>query len=197
MQGTVKFFCDKGYGFITASDGQDYFVHFSSIQKDGFKSLADGESVEFDVERDAATGKPRAINVTGPGGSKPKGQPRSDKGKGKGGKGFGKGGDGGFGKGSGGKGLPPPTMGGSYPTYPAMMQPGYGGAPAGYGAPQSGYGGAPAGYASGGYGAPQSSYPPAGYGMPSANGYASAYGQAAAPRQDPTYGYGYQRPGGY
>jgi CspA family cold shock protein len=50
MQGVVKFFsASKGYGFLTGQDGQDYFVHFSSILIDGFKSLADGEAVEFEV----------------------------------------------------------------------------------------------------------------------------------------------------
>ena len=49
-QGTVKWFNnDKGYGFISQPDGEDVFVHFSAIQVDGYKSLEEGQSVEFEV----------------------------------------------------------------------------------------------------------------------------------------------------
>ena len=64
MNGTVKWFnADKGFGFITSEDGNDVFVHFSQINKDGFKTLEEGEKVTFDVV-DGAKG-PQAENVTG------------------------------------------------------------------------------------------------------------------------------------
>jgi len=50
LQGTVKWFNDaKGYGFISREGGPDVFVHFSAIQGSGFKSLAEGDRVEFDA----------------------------------------------------------------------------------------------------------------------------------------------------
>lgn len=51
-QGKVKWFNDqKGFGFITADDGKDYFVHHSSIEGDGFKTLPEGADVEFNIEK--------------------------------------------------------------------------------------------------------------------------------------------------
>lgn len=50
MRGTVKWFNDsKGYGFIQREGGEDVFVHFSAISGDGFRTLAEGEAVEFEV----------------------------------------------------------------------------------------------------------------------------------------------------
>ena len=62
-KGTVKWFNErKGFGFLSREDGEDVFVHYSSIQSSGFKSLAEGQSVEFDVQ-DGPKG-PQAVNVT-------------------------------------------------------------------------------------------------------------------------------------
>jgi cold shock protein len=60
--GKVKWFnAEKGYGFITAEDGKDVFVHYSAIQSDGYKTLDEGASVQFDVtESDRG---PQASNV--------------------------------------------------------------------------------------------------------------------------------------
>ena len=61
-QGTVKWFNDsKGFGFISCEDGTDAFVHHTTIQGDGFKSLAEGDAVSFDLEQ--GDKGPRAINV--------------------------------------------------------------------------------------------------------------------------------------
>jgi CspA family cold shock protein len=64
VRGKVKWFNDqKGYGFIAKEDGSgDVFVHFSSIKSEGFKSLAEGDSVEFEVV-DSDKG-PKAANVS-------------------------------------------------------------------------------------------------------------------------------------
>ncbi|HDR4725477.1 cold shock protein CspC [Bacillus cereus group sp. Sample62] len=62
MQGRVKWFnAEKGFGFIEREDGDDVFVHFSAIQQDGYKSLEEGQRVEFDIV-DGARG-PQAANV--------------------------------------------------------------------------------------------------------------------------------------
>ncbi len=60
--GTVKWFNNtKGYGFLTAEDGTDVFVHHSDIQGEGFKSLDEGEAVEFDITQGEKG--PKAANV--------------------------------------------------------------------------------------------------------------------------------------
>ncbi|MGD9158227.1 MAG: cold-shock protein [Desulfobacteraceae bacterium] len=61
--GTVKWFNNrKGFGFIQQEDGPDLFVHFSSINSDGYRSLNEGEEVTFEVE-DGERG-PKAVNVS-------------------------------------------------------------------------------------------------------------------------------------
>ena len=63
MKGTVKWFNNqKGYGFISDEEGNDVFVHYSGLNMDGFKSLEEGDQVQFDVT-DGAKG-PQATNVT-------------------------------------------------------------------------------------------------------------------------------------
>jgi CspA family cold shock protein len=60
--GTVKWFNDsKGYGFITTEDGTDAFVHHADIQAEGFKSLAEGDKVEFELSQGPKG--PKALNV--------------------------------------------------------------------------------------------------------------------------------------
>lgn len=62
MTGKVKWFnSEKGYGFITAENGEDVFAHFTQIQKDGYKTLQEGEAVSFDI----AEGQkgPQATNI--------------------------------------------------------------------------------------------------------------------------------------
>lgn len=62
MIGKVKWFsAEKGYGFIEREDGGDVFVHFSAIQDQGFKTLAEGQEVEFEIVEGARG--PQAANV--------------------------------------------------------------------------------------------------------------------------------------
>lgn len=62
MTGKVKWFnAAKGYGFITGDDGKEVFVHFSAIQTDGYKTLDEGQAVEYDVN-DGDKG-PQAVDV--------------------------------------------------------------------------------------------------------------------------------------
>lgn len=63
MKGTVKWFnAEKGYGFIQVDGGDDVFVHFSAIQGDGFKTLEEGQTVEFEITQ--GNRGPQAANVT-------------------------------------------------------------------------------------------------------------------------------------
>ena len=62
-KGTVKWFNNqKGYGFITDSEGKDIFVHYSAIQMDGFKTLIEGDVVEYEIG-EGTTGREQAVNV--------------------------------------------------------------------------------------------------------------------------------------
>ena len=113
VKGTVKWFdAKKGFGFLIPDDGSpDVFVHHSSIHANGFRSLGDGESVEFEVITEP-NGKSKAIHVTGPEGGYVQGAPRRvyddyggggyGGGGGGGGGGYNDGGGGGYGGGGGG-----------------------------------------------------------------------------------------------
>ena len=76
-EGKVKWFnTRKGYGFIATDDGKDIFVHYSNIESEGYKTLAEGDPVSFDVV-DGEKG-PRAENVVCTGAPKSKPAPRGD-----------------------------------------------------------------------------------------------------------------------
>ena len=66
MKGTVKWFNNqKGYGFISDAEGHDVFVHYSGLNREGFKTLEEGQKVTFDIEQDPKNSKKlRAANVT-------------------------------------------------------------------------------------------------------------------------------------
>lgn len=157
--GTCKWWnSQKGFGFITPDDGgADVFVHQTAIQSDGFRSLAEGEELEYMVEQ-GADGRLKASNVTGPAGKNVKGAPQEFRsgGGGRGG-GFGGGRGGGFGGG----------RGGSYGGSGGYQQGGYGGGQSyggggGYEGGQGGYGGGQRGGYGGaggaGYGGGQGGY---------------------------------------
>lgn len=64
VQGTVKWFSEeKGYGFITQQDGPDLFVHYSEIQGSGFRSLNEGDRVEFEITEGRKGKQASAVNV--------------------------------------------------------------------------------------------------------------------------------------
>ncbi len=63
FSGTVKWFnAEKGYGFIARADGEDVFVHQSSIQTAGYRTLQEGQAVQFEIEQ--SDKGPKAVNVT-------------------------------------------------------------------------------------------------------------------------------------
>ena len=65
-QGTVKWFNnEKGYGFIAVDGGQDVFVHYSAIQGDGYKSLDEGQRVDFEVAQGPKGPQAEAVNIVG------------------------------------------------------------------------------------------------------------------------------------
>jgi len=166
--GTCKWWnSQKGFGFITPDDGgADVFVHQTAIQSDGFRSLAEGEELEYMVEQ-GADGRLKASNVTGPAGKNVKGAPQEFR-SGGGGRGGGFGG--GRGGGRGGYG------GGGYGGSGGYQQGGgyggqsYGGG-GGYGGGQGGYGGGGRGGYGGGDGGAGYGGGQGGYGGGGAQGY--------------------------
>ena len=64
VQGTVKWFnADKGYGFISQEDGEDLFVHYSEIQTNGFRTLEEGATVEFEITEGKKGQQASAVSV--------------------------------------------------------------------------------------------------------------------------------------
>ena len=64
VQGTVKWFnADKGYGFISQEDGEDLFVHYSEIQSNGFRTLEEGATVEFEITEGQKGQQASAVTV--------------------------------------------------------------------------------------------------------------------------------------
>ncbi|MBF0713151.1 cold-shock protein [Gemella sp. GH3] len=64
QQGTVKWFNEeKGFGFISVEGGNDVFVHFTAIEKEGFKTLKEGEKVEFEIENGDRGPQASKVNV--------------------------------------------------------------------------------------------------------------------------------------
>mmetsp|Transcript_6831 Transcript_6831/g.9265 ORF Transcript_6831/g.9265 Transcript_6831/m.9265 type:complete len:207 (+) Transcript_6831:256-876(+) len=99
VPGKVNWFnVAKGFGFISRADGEgDVFVHQSDLHSEGFRSLREGEEVEFCIEANAEDGRAKAVNVTGPEGGFVQGAPRrvGGRGGGRGGRGRSRGGAGG------------------------------------------------------------------------------------------------------
>jgi cold shock protein len=63
-QGTVKWFnADKGYGFIAVDGGRDVFVHFSAIESDGYRTLEEGQRVEFEITQSARGPQAEAVRA--------------------------------------------------------------------------------------------------------------------------------------
>merc|ERR1719334_2551822 len=83
QSGVCNKWLDRGFGFITASDGSNYFVHQTQIHAQGFRSLSVGEPVEFDLEI-GTRGKLTAVKVTGPGGTYVRGGSHSAMNRGRG-----------------------------------------------------------------------------------------------------------------
>lgn len=95
LSGVCKWFdSTKGFGFITPDDGsEDIFVHQQNIRVEGFRSLAQEERVEYEIETDDK-GRRKAVNVSGPNGAPVKGDKRRGRGRGRGMRGRGRGGRG-------------------------------------------------------------------------------------------------------